>query len=419
MKALPLLLALLMSGSILSAAGLSQTETLTWENARAQAAKNSLEIKSAEAQLSSAIQTESAAWSGFYPQITGQISNTSTNSSTSSTTGLSAGVTATEAVFSGFEDQAKVEQAKISLQNAEINLRVAKAKVSADLKGAFASLIYAQNQKSLVDKIKALRESNLRQVELRFQSGRENKGSVLLSSAYLEQAKYDLLQAEQGLENAKIQLAKVLNIEAESAQSLRIEGSAPAVQLQTFDPQQLALNTPDYLLAINQERSAQATLKSSKSGYWPSLSLSASSTNYGSSWFPSTNQWSLGATLSYSFFSGGKTYYTTEAAKQTLQASIYSQESSLRLSYLKIKQAAATLREAQQKVVVDSAFQEASNLREKIAHEKYNNGIISFDDWDLIENDSISRQKSYLQSLRDLIAAEAAWEQALGKGSIQ
>ena len=45
-------------------------------------------------------------------------------------------------------------------------------------------------------------------------------------------------------------------------------------------------------------------------------------------------------------------------------------------------------------------------------------GLISFQDWDTIENDLISNQKTILVNLRDAIAAEAAWEQAQGKGYI-
>jgi hypothetical protein len=43
---------------------------------------------------------------------------------------------------------------------------------------------------------------------------------------------------------------------------------------------------------------------------------------------------------------------------------------------------------------------------------------MSFEDWDRIENDLIQRQKTVLQSQRDRVTAEAAWEQAQGKGVI-
>jgi outer membrane protein TolC len=67
---------------------------------------------------------------------------------------------------------------------------------------------------------------------------------------------------------------------------------------------------------------------------------------------------------------------------------------------------------------VDEDFLKAANARAEIARSKYSNGLMSFEDWDIIENDLINRQKAVLQSRRDRVTAEAAWEQVLGNGAI-
>jgi outer membrane protein len=71
-----------------------------------------------------------------------------------------------------------------------------------------------------------------------------------------------------------------------------------------------------------------------------------------------------------------------------------------------------------EKLKVDQAFLDAAKTRADIARTKYNNGLMTFENWDIIENDLIQRQKSFLQSQRDRVVAEAAWEQAQGKGVI-
>jgi hypothetical protein len=43
---------------------------------------------------------------------------------------------------------------------------------------------------------------------------------------------------------------------------------------------------------------------------------------------------------------------------------------------------------------------------------------MTFEDWDIIENDLIQRLKTFLQSQRDRVIAEASWELAQGKGVI-
>ena len=339
---------------------------------------------------------------------------------------MSIGVSATENIFNGFKDDAKVQTAKINLELAQINLRATKAKLSADLRAAYASLVYAQNLKLLGEKIFALRSSNLRQVELRYQGGRENKGSVLLSVAYLEQAKFEQLQTQQNLEVAQEQLAQLLDLPVHN--QLTVISRDPDFEsgstwtsrdeLELSQLQKLAADTPEVLTAFATEKSSKASLQAARSGFWPSLDLSASSVNTGSSWYPGSNQWSVGATLTYNFSAGGKDYFGTQAARETLQSSLYSRASALRQSLVKLQKAFAAVKQSSQKLIVDRAFDEAAILRSKIGREKYNNGILSFDEWDLIENDSITRQKTYLQSLRDQVLSEAAWEQAQGKGAI-
>jgi outer membrane protein TolC len=58
-------------------------------------------------------------------------------------------------------------------------------------------------------------------------------------------------------------------------------------------------------------------------------------------------------------------------------------------------------------------------LRAEIARSKYNNGLTTFDDWDLIESDLINRQRAVLSSQGNRVVAEAAWEQAQGRGALQ
>ncbi|MDH3513536.1 MAG: TolC family protein, partial [Gammaproteobacteria bacterium] len=85
---------------------------------------------------------------------------------------------------------------------------------------------------------------------------------------------------------------------------------------------------------------------------------------------------------------------------------------------VRLKQAHAGYVESVEKLKVDQAFLEAAVTRAEIARSRYNNGLMSFEDWDRIENDLIQRQKTFLQSQRDRVTAEAAWEQAQGKGVI-
>src|SRR5262249_34983173 len=121
-----------------------------------------------------------------------------------------ASLSATENIFAGLQDRARVEQAQYNRAGSEASLEGIRAQLSFDLKSAFAGLYYAQQAIALAKDIIERREFNWRLVELRFDSGRENKGSYLLSKAYLAEANYDYLQAVDFMESARPQLAKAL-----------------------------------------------------------------------------------------------------------------------------------------------------------------------------------------------------------------
>lgn len=66
---------------------------------------------------------------------------------------------------------------------------------------------------------------------------------------------------------------------------------------------------------------------------------------------------------------------------------------------------------------VAKEFLEASQVRAIISRGRYQAGLMTFEDWDLIETDLINRQKIELQSRRDVVFAEAALEQSQGKSA--
>lgn len=85
----------------------------------------------------------------------------------------------------------------------------------------------------------------------------------------------------------------------------------------------------------------------------------------------------------------------------------------------KLEQTFAAYSESIAKYKVDEQFLQADELRAKIGRGKYGNNLLSFEDWDKIENDRFDRQKKFLTSKQNRSTAEAAWEQAQGKGAVQ
>ncbi|OGI47444.1 MAG: hypothetical protein A2637_01165 [Candidatus Muproteobacteria bacterium RIFCSPHIGHO2_01_FULL_65_16] len=399
----------------------AQAETpsvLSWEACIQEAAVNNPELRAAYANLDAAGYRAGAAYSGNLPQLSAGADYADTSgSATVPGTSYSASVSLTQNLFSGFQDQAKIEQGGANRAAAAASLGAAKARLSQDLKAAYAGLLYAQDNVTLTEKIVQRLEENLRLVELRFEGGRENKGSYLLTKASLAQARYENLQARQALASAQAQLARALG--RPEPGELRVTGGVPVAAPEAPpDFPRLARQAPDFRQAQAQERSAVADVTLARSGFYPSVNLTGSVGREGQEWYPDQDRRTVGLNLTIPLFSGGKDYYTTRSAASSLAAASANRDNVEHQLLVRLRQAYASYVESAEKLKVDQAFLDAADVRARIARSKYNNGLMSFEDWDRIENDLILRQKSLLQSQRERVTAEAAWEQAQGKGVI-
>jgi len=72
--------------------------------------------------------------------------------------------------------------------------------------------------------------------------------------------------------------------------------------------------------------------------------------------------------------------------------------------------------DARQYVAVRKKFLEAAVERAAIANAQYSNGLISFDDWVIIEDSLVSAKKEFLNAGANLLVAEAQWIQSKGEG---
>lgn len=393
-------------------------ETLSWQRSVQLAAEANPELKAAQSSLQSARYQLSGSRSGFLPVVAAKADYT-LDSSQNADKSYSASLTATENLFNGFSDSARIDRARSNRSISEANLEAVKAKISYDLKNAYSGLLFSQQYLALTEDIIKRREANLKLVQLRFESGRENIGSLNLSKAYLAQARFDHLQAKNSLDVYQADLARVLGLE--DSKELFVSGvvpvsTPPAEDNRQIDYKLFVRELPEYRKALAQQETARADMTLARSDFFPSLDLSQTAGRTGRIGGTTSNSWSIGASLSFPLFNGGKDYYATKSSTEEFRASVHNAKNVEDTSITKLKEAFTRYVEAVMKLEVDEAFVTAAASRERIAKAQYNNGLISFTDWDSIENDLITRQKTLLQTQKERVTAEAAWEQAQGKG---
>ncbi len=407
--------------------------SLTWQAAVAEASRNNAELKAAQENLRAANANVQVARAGYLPKIsasfTAGVNGSDANRSRGGASSLAqlqaetsesfgASLEASETIFDGFATQSRVSQAQSRVQESEQQIQILKARLSYDLKTAYSGMMQAQRSLRLYQDIIKRREENLRLVELRFAAGQENKGAVRLSEAYLRQARFEEMQARDSFNVARSRLNKVLGRADDSSYDLKNDvpiGEIPGL----VDFSALARNTPDFRLSQAQEQTATADLSLARAGFYPQLGLRGTIGRQDDQFFPENQSWSLSVVLTVPIFSGGSDYYTRQGAINRLTAAGLTRENAERDIVARLRQAHVNLVESAERLKVDESFQDAVTLRAEIARSKYNNGLTTFDDWDLIESDLINRQRAVLTSQGNRVIADAAWEQVQGRGALQ
>lgn len=401
----------------------SKAKTLTWQETLALLATQNTHIKSSQATYQSIEALEDGTKAGYWPELSASLGydkamtedidrNQSVNSA------YSAGLNLSYKLFSGFNDFSKHSQATANTRAAKQQFRLDVSGVSQEFVEAYTSLIYAQQFNQLTEKIIARRKENLNMVELRYESGRENKGSVLLSKANLKQANYEKHQAENLLQTAQSQLKKILGLEKEDSIQLSepVPLQNPGSSVPSFD--QLLLQHPASLQAFAQTESAIAGIEVAKSSFYPTLSMNGTIGRNSSSFFPDKDKWSFGLGLNIPIYSGSRDLSNLQSARFATQSKSSFAKYNDQDLLIKMRQAYNAYTEAVEKLEVDEAFTTAAQLRAEVSRNQYNNGLATFVDWDTIENDLILREKNYLQSVKDRTIKESSWYQSQGKGFI-
>lgn len=318
-------------------------------------------------------------------------------------------------VFSGFAHEANIEIAEALDAQSRANIAIANAKLSAQLKIAYASLVYWKRYVALATKIAQRRKENLGVVKLRYEGGNENKGSYLQAKALYDQAEYEKNNSLREVESAKTELAKVLG--RNSSIDIDVIDKMPNALVTNYDLESELKDHPELFLVKSQRESAEAQLKSAQSGYYPNVDLSAQVGARDGSRAHDTEEYTVGFDVSIPIFTFGRVKNAVSKAKSELAAAKAREVAKEQELRSLITTAKTALTSAQDRVQIQKSLLDASAVRAEIGRHKYNIGLLDFENWDIIENELINYQKQELQSIRESVNAEAAWEQAIGQGA--
>ncbi len=341
----------------------------------------------------------------------------SSSSGSGSSSFYSWSFSAQQLLFDGHKTSNQVASNAESVKAAQFNYSAVSANVRFALRSAFTELLKAQDLVGLTREIADRRQKNVRMINLRYQGGREHVGSLRQAQADLAQAEFEVSQAERSLFLAQAKLSSALGRDARTP--FRVKGTYLVADpsLERPDLELLAKNSPLFQQLDARSKAARYDLEASKSAFSPQLYLSSSVARSSVDRWPfDALDWSAGLTLSVPIYEGG----SGRARVSRATAVLHQQSAEEKSGYLQIldtlEASWKTFQDARQMVGVQKKYLDAAVERSAIANAQYSNGLITFNDWVIIENNLVNAKKSFLNAEANLLIAEAQWIQAKGGG---
>ncbi len=400
--------------------------SLTWSDSVRLLLKDNPDYYSSLKTLQSVQMQESVDFADRLPQLSGTFSvnkETSLRGGTQSFRGesYSAGLNLSQSLFTGGRITNSIERSEFLTMAQAKQHQLVLVELEYELTRRFQNLIYAQELVGLSQTIVQRRRDNVDLLRLRFESGLEDKGSLLLSQANYAQAQYNYKESQDLLSLSQTHMAEILGVS--DYRQLEVIGVNQNIDIDEeyqvigseIDFYELVKDLPAYQRSLYQLEASKKNMAIAKSRYFPQLNLSASLNSTGDDFFPDdTGRFQAGLSVSVPLFSGGRDYYRHQISVKEYRAGKLDHRSRKLSLISDVEQAYRNLKQSYKMVDLEDRFLQAAELRADIARSKYTNGLLSFEEWDRIETEYINRQVSALRVRRDQVFSIAQWRRILG-----
>jgi len=282
------------------------------------------------------------------------------------------------------------------------------------LRLAFTDCLKYKDLVKLTEEIITRRKQNLELVTMRYDAGREHKGSLLTAKASLKEAEYEARQAARNLDIAFRRLSRELGRKEFMPINIKGDFNLTASDEIKKTYQDYMEELPKILEWKAEEEALGFEIKSGESEYKPKVTASLDASLKDASFPPQEEDWSTGLKVTYPLFDGDLRKSNLSKSKSKLKETNAKRENEESAIILELEENWLKMNDARENVGVRKDFLEAVRERSKIAQAQYSNGLITFDNWTLIEDDWVNAKKSYLNAEALALVAEANWIQARG-----
>jgi len=387
----------------------------SWRDCVEEANKNHPDIVSARERINQSGAIEDSAASPLSPQVGLDVGITPLGESSSGTSEhYSYGLSGSQLLYDGSKTTNQVNEARQNSASSQFSYLVTSSNVRLRLHNAFVDLLKEQELLKITSDIAVRRHDSLELIRLRYEAGREHKGALLTAEANLAQAEADVLQARRSIDLAQGRLNKELG--RTQFVPVQIEGNFEVSDTQPEQPDfgQLAVTTPFLLELTARKEGAAYSLLSAKADNLPKVFAKADIGRSESTWPPGNSSWSAGVTVFFPLFDGGSRRALLKQSESLLAQALADERSGRDSVILTLHESWVNLQDAMANVDVQRKFLESAVARARISEAQYSNGLISFDNWIIIEDTLVRAEKNFLEAQVSALIAGADWVQAKG-----
>jgi outer membrane protein TolC len=337
------------------------------------------------------------------------------------------GLSVSQNVFTGGKIKGQVESSEAQVRSADIELVAQRAQLSLDVTQAYFDAVLADRLVDIADTTLAQTEELLRQTQVARQVGNQSEFDLLRATVTRDNQRPVLISRRGDRDVAYLRLKQLLNIPLDTPITLTTpidqpdavtavitaNASGEAVKSSVAASDTTTVNRAPVRQSEEAVRAQEGLLKSARADLLPSLALTSGYQRlfYPNNLFPSLNQysenWTVGGTINWSLFNGGR----TSGAIQVAQANV--DEARARFQQSKELAALDTRVAINQLQAADAAFNASRGTAQQaqraygIDQIRYREGIST--QTDLTQSRLLLEQAvaNQAQSARDLAVARA------------
>ncbi|MDO7172904.1 TolC family protein [Mariniflexile sp. AS56] len=423
---------------LVSLSSFSQNKKWTLQECVDYALENNITVKQSELDTDIAEENITSAIGNFLPSVNGSTSGNFNFGSyigqdgsriSSNTFGSSLSVNAGVTIFNGFRNTNLYKQAKLGLESSKVQLQKLKDDISLFVVNSYLNALLNKENYKIAEEQYKVTQQQVERITVLFNEGSQPKSALLDVEAQLASNKEQLINAQNSIDLALLNLAQLLQISHRGFDVEEVTFNLSSVELLYNDTDQIfnkALgDRPEIRAAEINIENSELDIEMAKSAFYPSVSLGAglgtsyqhtlgekdrrtivdpntgtisSIPNGFGTQFNNNLGYNVGVSISVPIFNGNRTRASVNRAIISSKRTAYGLEQAKQDLRSTIENAYLDARAALNQYQASNASLVAQEEAFRTAKESYSQGVTTSFEFEQVRNRLISAQSTLANS---------------------